>query len=93
MLSINDPGYQDFRHDANCIVRPQSLIGEKFVECDADRRSAPAGAAGAADAREDRRRAGQGPVPAAGRRTRGKSVDLDLINNIMRLPVARSGSR
>ena len=32
--AIDDPGYQDFRRDASCIVRPQSLIGEKFVECE-----------------------------------------------------------
>ena len=33
VLRIDDPGYQDFRTDASCIARPQSLIGEKFVEC------------------------------------------------------------
>src|SRR5262249_11898875 len=27
------PGSQHFRRDASCIVRPQSLIGERFVEC------------------------------------------------------------
>ena len=37
MLRIDDPGYQDFRADASCIVRPQSLIGERFVECDPTR--------------------------------------------------------
>jgi ABC-type transporter Mla subunit MlaD len=33
VLEITEPGYQDFRRDASCIVRPQSLIGERFVEC------------------------------------------------------------
>ena len=33
VLAIDDPAYQDFRGDASCQVRPQSLIGEKFVEC------------------------------------------------------------
>ena len=33
MLDIQDPAYQDFRTDARCQVRPQSLIGERFVEC------------------------------------------------------------
>jgi phospholipid/cholesterol/gamma-HCH transport system substrate-binding protein len=33
VLDIEDPGYQDFREDASCIVRPQSLIGERFVDC------------------------------------------------------------
>ena len=34
VLDITDEGYQDFREDAECIVRPQSLIGERFVECE-----------------------------------------------------------
>ncbi len=34
VLRIDDPGYRDFRRDASCIIRPQSLIGEKFVECE-----------------------------------------------------------
>ena len=33
VLEITEPGYQDFRNDASCIVRPQTLIGERFVEC------------------------------------------------------------
>ena len=33
VLEITEPGYQDFRRDASCIVRPQNLIGERFVEC------------------------------------------------------------
>ena len=33
VLDITEPGYQDFRRDASCIVRPQNLIGERFVEC------------------------------------------------------------
>src|SRR3954471_4547538 len=34
VLRIHDPASRDFRRDASCIIRPQSLIGEKFVECD-----------------------------------------------------------
>ena len=34
MLQIDDPGFQDFREDASCLIRPQSLLGEKFVECE-----------------------------------------------------------
>src|SRR5215207_3843188 len=33
VLSITEGGFQDFRQDATCTIRPQSLIGEKFVEC------------------------------------------------------------
>jgi ABC-type transporter Mla subunit MlaD len=32
-MSINNPGYRDFRADASCTVRPESLLGEKYVEC------------------------------------------------------------
>ena len=33
VMDITDPGFQDFREDASCLIRPQSLIGEKFVDC------------------------------------------------------------
>src|SRR5437868_3312687 len=33
VLDITQAGFQDFRTDAQCTIRPQSLIGEKFVEC------------------------------------------------------------
>src|SRR3954467_8775537 len=33
VLRIDRAGFDDFRADAQCIIRPQSLIGEKFVEC------------------------------------------------------------
>jgi len=32
-LEIEDKGFQDFREDASCEIRPQSLIGEKYVNC------------------------------------------------------------
>ena len=33
VMKITDPGFQDFREDATCLIRPQSLIGEKYVDC------------------------------------------------------------
>jgi phospholipid/cholesterol/gamma-HCH transport system substrate-binding protein len=33
VLHISKPGFQDFRSDASCTVRPQALIGEKYVDC------------------------------------------------------------
>lgn len=33
VLDISDPGFQNFRSDASCTIRPQGLIGEKYVEC------------------------------------------------------------
>src|SRR5271167_669783 len=33
VLNISNPGFKDFRIDASCSIRPQSLLGEKFVDC------------------------------------------------------------
>jgi phospholipid/cholesterol/gamma-HCH transport system substrate-binding protein len=33
VLHIDNPGFQDFREDASCTIKPQSLIGEKYVDC------------------------------------------------------------
>ena len=41
VLSIDDPAFQDFRQDASCFIRPQSLLGEKFVECQPTEPRAP----------------------------------------------------
>jgi ABC-type transporter Mla subunit MlaD len=32
-LHISNPGFQEFRKGATCRVRPQSFLGEKYVEC------------------------------------------------------------
>jgi virulence factor Mce-like protein len=32
-VEINEPGFDDFRTDATCDIKPQSLIGEYFVDC------------------------------------------------------------
>ena len=34
ILDIKDPAFQTFYRDAVCRIRLQSLIGEKFVDCD-----------------------------------------------------------
>src|SRR5207244_6787155 len=33
VLNISNPGFKDFRSDASCTIRPQGLLGEKFVDC------------------------------------------------------------
>jgi phospholipid/cholesterol/gamma-HCH transport system substrate-binding protein len=87
VMSIDDPGFRDFRADASCLIRPQSLIGEKFIECTPTQPRAsgsapppplatiPSGQAGA----------GQHLLPVE---QNGKAVDLDLIQNVMRRPFA-----
>jgi phospholipid/cholesterol/gamma-HCH transport system substrate-binding protein len=87
VMDITDPGFKDFRTDASCIIRPQSLIGEKYIDCTPTQPRA----------------AGQPPPPelptipdgqpGAGQHllpleNNGKTVDLDLIQNISREPFA-----
>ena len=84
VLKIDDPGYQDFRADASCIVRPQSLIGEKFVECEPTQvRAVGTEAPGALQKIDEGPGEGQYLLPVENTE---KSVDLDLLNNIMREP-------
>src|SRR5947208_16820944 len=33
VLHIDDSGFVPFHNDAHCTIRPQSLIGDKFVDC------------------------------------------------------------
>jgi ABC-type transporter Mla subunit MlaD len=33
VLDVENPGFKNFRADANCTIRPQALIGEKYVDC------------------------------------------------------------
>src|SRR6476661_9847744 len=33
VLEIDDSGFTPFHQDAHCSIRPQSLIGERYVEC------------------------------------------------------------
>jgi phospholipid/cholesterol/gamma-HCH transport system substrate-binding protein len=87
VLRIDDPGYRDFRADASCIVRPQSLIGERFVECEpTQQRGVGAEAPGELRVIQDGPGEGQRLLPVE---NTAQSVDLDLINNIMREPYRR----
>jgi ABC-type transporter Mla subunit MlaD len=77
-LRIEDDRFTPFRSDAHCTIRPQSLIGEKYVDCQ------PGTSAGRPLARID---SGDGegehllPVEDT-----SSPVDLDLVNDILRLP-------
>jgi len=84
VLRIDDPGYQDFRSDAKCIVRPQSLIGEKFVECEpTQKRGVGTEAPGELRVIEDGPGEGQHLLPVENTE---RSVDLDLLNDTLREP-------
>lgn len=62
-----EPGFAPFRADARCTIRQDSLLGEKFVQCDP----------GTPDAPELRPR-GDGPPTVPVARTE-VPVDIDLI--------------
>jgi phospholipid/cholesterol/gamma-HCH transport system substrate-binding protein len=88
VMRIEDPGFQDFRRDANCLIRPQSLIGEKFIDCRPTIPRAP-GSEPAPPLREigdDQPGGGQYLLPLE---NNSSTVDPDLINNINRLPYAQ----
>lgn len=88
VMQITDPGFQDFRSDATCLIRPQSLIGEKFVDCRPTLPRAP-GAKPAPPLKKipsGEPGAGEYLLPLENNST---SVDPDLINDINKLPYAQ----
>jgi phospholipid/cholesterol/gamma-HCH transport system substrate-binding protein len=88
VMNISDPGFQDFRSDASCQIRPQSLIGEKFVDCRPTLPRAPGSPAPPALKQIPAGQAGAGEylLPLG---SNGTSVDPDLINDIQTLPYAQ----
>jgi ABC-type transporter Mla subunit MlaD len=72
-----EEGFAPFRADAECTIRPQSLIGEKFVQCHPGTARAaplPEGEAGAPTVRLERTHS---------------PVDLDLVFAALRRPYAQ----
>jgi ABC-type transporter Mla subunit MlaD len=77
-LRIDDEGFTPFKRDATCTIRLQGLIGERFVECEPGSAGSPRLAK-----IEDGDGEGERLLPVA---NTSSPVDLDLLNNIMRLP-------
>jgi virulence factor Mce-like protein len=67
---LTEPGIAGLHKDAHCEIRPQSLIGEYFVDCDPG------------DSRE--RLPSNGGVLPVSRTT--STIPIDLVNNILRRP-------
>lgn len=84
VLRIEDPAFQDFRQDAFCTIQLQSLIGEKFIACEPTQ-PRPADADPAPPLRRITRGEGEGEYLLPVENT-SAPVDLDMLNNIMRLP-------
>jgi ABC-type transporter Mla subunit MlaD len=84
ILEITDPAFKNFKQDARCAVRLQSLLGEKYVACEPTQPKA-AGQEPAPALRqiEDGPGEGQYLLPISNTQS---SVDLDMLNNVMRLP-------
>ncbi len=88
VIEIDDAGFHDFRADAGCHIRPQSLIGEKYVDCRTTLPRAP-GSEPPPLLRElpdEQRGAGQHLLPLG---QNSASVDPDLIEGINELPYAQ----
>jgi phospholipid/cholesterol/gamma-HCH transport system substrate-binding protein len=88
VLKIEDPAFQDFREDATCLIRPQSLIGEKYVDCRPTLPRAP-GTEPPPPLKEiadDQPGAGELLLPLE---NNSATVDPDLINDIHSLPYAQ----
>ncbi len=85
VMQISESGFQDFRADASCVIRPQSLLGEKFVECKPTQPRAPGSEAPPPLEQVTEGEPGEGEYLLPVERT-SKSVDLDLLNNIMEEP-------
>jgi ABC-type transporter Mla subunit MlaD len=84
VLQIEDPAYRDFKQDAFCTIRLQSLIGEKFVACQPTQpKSANSEPAPPLRQIEHGDGKGQYLLPVS---NTSAPVDLDMLNNIMRLP-------
>ena len=45
-VKLSEPGISRFKSDARCVVRPQSLIGEYFVDCQPGQKGRPLGKKG-----------------------------------------------
>src|SRR3954451_21481537 len=88
VMKITDPGFQDFRQDATCLIRPQSLIGEKFVDCRPTLPRAPGSEPPPPlkQVPDGQTGAGEYLLPLG---NNGTSVDPDLINDIYTLPYAQ----
>jgi virulence factor Mce-like protein len=78
-LEILDAGFTPFHQDSHCAIRPQSLIGERYVECTSGSDKAP-DLSRIPDGQD-----GAGQHALAVEHT-SSPVDIDLVSDIGRLP-------
>jgi ABC-type transporter Mla subunit MlaD len=85
VMKIEDPGFQNFREDASCTIRPQALIGEKFVDCLPTQPRVEGTAPPPALQQIPKGQEGSGQYLLPVTRTHSP-VDPDLLGDITRLP-------
>jgi ABC-type transporter Mla subunit MlaD len=78
VLRIDDEDFTPWRSDAGCVIRPQSLIGEKFVECEPGSTAEPR-----LRTIQDGDGEGERLLPVT---NNSSPVDLDMLNDVLRLP-------
>ncbi len=78
-LSITDPRFTPFYANATCAIRPQSLIGENYVDCNPGSSSAPA-----LTRIQSGPGAGQYYLPVT---QTSSPVDFDIVQDIYQLPI------
>ena len=78
-FSIDKPGFTPFHQDAKCTIRPQSLIGEKYVECSPGTSGKPE----LTKVAKGKPGAGKHLLPL---KQTSSPIDVDLVGDIMRLP-------
>ena len=80
-LQINDTRFAPFHANATCAIRPQSLIGEMYVDCNPGTAAAPA-------LQRIRTGPGKGDYYLPVTRT-SSPVDFDIVQDIYQEPVAQ----
>jgi len=81
-ISVTDPRFAPFHADATCAIRPQSLIGEEYVDC-------TPGTAGAPPLSRINSGAGSGTYYLPVTRT-SSPIDSDIVQDISTEPVRES---
>ena len=79
VLDIQDAGFTPFHGDSHCSIRPQSLIGERYVECTSGSDRSPE----LPKIPDGQKGAGQHLLTLV---HTSSPVDIDLVGNINRLP-------
>jgi phospholipid/cholesterol/gamma-HCH transport system substrate-binding protein len=78
-IAITNPAFTPFHQNATCAIRPQSLIGERYVDCEAGSSNTPA-------LTKITRGPGSGSYYLPVTRT-SSPIDADIVQDIYQLPI------